>query len=1707
MFAQIIATHDIRHIPGRLRIAVGALNRDPVFGEYLVKHLTIVIGIKSAAANHQTGRALIYYDVKLTDLPKIQGEIRKASMAYNHIISRPKAEAAAAAAENPDLKLSGPATAIDVPPPGLQLFNTVVTGGILAALVIKRAIMGRSMLSSSQKVFNLAAITTIIAGYPILRRGIGHLVRNKKVNHDLVISVATLILLAMRESITGLSVLWLVSLSGWFNYLVQARARKRIRGLLAQKTSKAWRLVNGQEVAVAGHELEAGDIVVVHRGEQVTVDGEVIDGEAVVNEAAVCGEFKSDNRCPGDKIFAGTMVETGKLKIRAEKVGKDTSLNRILSMVERSTAVRGKLEQTGEIFSGRLVPISIGAAIAIFLLTRDFQRSLAILLAGCPAAVALSSNTALGMAVARAAEQGILIKDVRYLELAEQADCVLFDKTGTLTKAKPQIAEIVSLDSQYNEDEILVLAASAEQATIHPLARMFIEEAKAKKLSLYHSAGQMLVGYGVKAEVDGKKIMIGSKLMMEEAGLDLTRGLARIRRLEHLGSSLVYVAADDKLIGLIAIQDTLRAESRRAIDSLRAAGIADIGLITGDTTYIADTVAAELGISHNWGAMLPENKVEVVNKLRSEGRHIIMVGDGVNDTPAMAAADIGIAIGTGCSGPAVETAGILCVGDDPCQVAATVELGKTTMQVLRQNLAFTAGLSVIGIALAAARIISPVTATLLQNFSTLGVIVNSARLLKRDQPKKNNIETNQSYPKPELDLQRFNRQPPAQDSFSASAGRAVSGTIPALSGNCWHSQPLEALIAKLETSGHFGLSEQVAKLRQAQFGYNLLAEGKKPTFWQLFRDQFKDFMVKVLLGAAGLSFFLGKAKDGMLTIAIVLANAFLGAAQEIKAEASIGALQQLAAPMAAVIRGGRTQKIKARELVPGDIIVLEAGDKVPADARILAASHFEVEEASLTGETIPVKKNHLFIATDEMTLGDRRNMVFMGTSVTRGRAQALVDATGMASEMGKIASLINQTEAEITPLQRRLEELGKYLVYGCLGVSGLVMVTGILRGQSLLHMLQTAASLAVAAIPEGLSAIVIIALAMGVQRMAKRNIIVRKMSSIETLGCATVICSDKTGTLTKNEMTVRKVYAGGKLWTVNGEGYSPKGSFAYKGVTVDPAVDANLMQTLLNGALCNNAKLVGQQDTKREKIINLEDKRKRGWYIHGDPTEGALVVAAAKAGFSEEKLAQSYIRLKEIPFESERRMMSVICSGHDGLRTLYAKGAPDSIAAACTHCLYEGQIIPLDEERRREISEAAARMASDALRVLATAYRTLDGEKDLESEPAELEQQLVFCGLVGMIDPPRPEVPEAIAKCKKAGVKVVMITGDHPNTARAIAKELGLLEKDSLVILGCDIDKLSDEQLAAMADTATVYARTAPHHKLRIVKALKDKGYVVAMTGDGVNDAPAVKAADIGIAMGMTGTDVTKEAAGMTLSDDNFATIVKAMEEGRSIYANIRKAIRYLLATNIGEVVLMFAAAVLGMPLPLIPIQLLWINLVGDGLPAIALVNDPPAKNIMDKKPSSANDSVFSGGLGRKILTRGLIIGAVSLACYAWKLAASGSVAAARTLVLAQLAISQFIHIFDCRIERQAGKAGLLSNLPLVGAVGLSMAMVVGAIYLPALQPVFGTIPLSAADWLLAAGAGTITAGLDVIADNVLGRFSNDDKVIEPCQPATMPAV
>ena len=858
----------------------------------------------------------------------------------------------------------------------------------------------------------------------------------------------------------------------------------------------------------------------------------------------------------------------------------------------------------------------------------------------------------------------------------------------------------------------------------------------------------------------------------------------------------------------------------------------------------------------------------------------------------------------------------------------------------------------------------------------------------------------------------------------------------------WHQKNRE------EISTEFGASLQGFSTAEAdalllKYGPNELIEKQKKTLFMMFLDQFKDFMILVLIAAAVIAGLIGEASDTIAIIVIVVLNAVIGFIQEYRAEKAMELLKKMSANTALVMRDGSLADIPALQLVPGDVVILEAGKIVPADMRMIEAAQLKIEEATLTGESLPVEKHVEPLPDERLPVGDRKNMAYKGTIVTAGRGRGVVVATGMATELGKIATMLQDTKEMKTPLQKRLAAFGQKLSLGVLAICAVVFTVGLLRGEPPLLMLLTAISLAVAAIPEALPAVVTISLALGAKKMVRQNALIRKLPAVETLGSVTYICSDKTGTLTLNKMTVEEVYVDGKLLT---------------GETVEPGGNAELFTAL---ALSNDAELDGS-----------------GTAI-GDPTEIALYVAAKGAGFDKANLQQDFPRVAELPFDSERKCMTTFhkippgsrfAEGGEGGVVSFTKGAIDVLLDKTSHILTAEGLNAVDTDDLQKVND---RMSADGLRVLGIALRLWDAVPE-DLTPEHVETDLTVLGMVGMLDPEREEAKEAVQLCKSAGIRPVMITGDHPLTARTIAGRLGILEQgDDSVITGRELEELSLEEFEERVEHIRVYARVAPEQKLKIIKALQDRGQFVAMTGDGVNDAPALKRADIGVAMGITGTDVSKESADMILLDDNFATIVKAVREGRRIFDNIRKFIKYTMTSNSGEIWTLFLAPFLGLPIPLLPIHILWINLVTDGLPGLALAAEPVEKGVMARPPRHPKESIFANGLGVHIVWVGLLMGGISLAVQAWSLNAGH--AHWQTMVFTVLCLSQMGHVLAIRSESESlFSQGLLSNKPLVGAFLLTLALQMATIYVPQLNPIFKTEPLSLNELIITLAASSL---------------------------------
>ncbi len=922
----------------------------------------------------------------------------------------------------------------------------------------------------------------------------------------------------------------------------------------------------------------------------------------------------------------------------------------------------------------------------------------------------------------------------------------------------------------------------------------------------------------------------------------------------------------------------------------------------------------------------------------------------------------------------------------------------------------------------------------------------------------------------------------------------------------WHAASIEEVLKELGASRE-GLSSQEASERLKKYGSNEIKEVKRRTALQMFLDEFKDVFILLLIAATIFSAIVGyyemlqgeefmESFADVITIsAIVFLCAVTGFVQEYRAEKAVEALKKLTAPKARVIRDGKEIIIPAKEVVPGDILVLEAGDRVPADARLVEAIELKTNEAVLTGESTPVEKD-VNPVREDAPVSERRNMVFSATHVVYGRGRAVVVATGMNTEFGKIAKMVQEAEEEETPLQKKLNrfasKIARVVIAVCIVIFMLEVFEVVMQRRfeidGFIQAFMSSIALAISAVPEGLPAIVTVALALGAREFAKRNAIVRRLSSAESLGAVTVICSDKTGTITKGEMTVRQVYVDGKIVEVTGVGYEPKGEFRIGEDHIEPAESLQLLLRI--GALCNNASL-------------RRNEQNNSWEVFGDPTEGALIVSAAKAGLEKEALEKSFPRIGEIPFTSERKRMTTIHKTPEGEVHAYMKGAPEIVLERCSRVLENGEEKVLTEEAKRRILEVNEKLAGNALRVLAMAYRRLSEAMAEHHDDETVEREMVFVGLQGMIDPPREEAIEANKLCQKAGIKTVMITGDHKLTAVAVAKEVGIYREGDLVLTGEELDKLSDEEFEKIVEKVTVYARVSPEHKLRIVNALKKKGHIVAMTGDGVNDAPAVKAADVGVAMGITGTDVTKEASDLILMDDNFATIVKAVEQGRVIYDNIRKYARFLLACNFDELLVIGTFAILGgifgetmFPLPLLPAMILWINLVTDGGPAIALATDPPDVDVMERPPRKPDEGILHG-MGAFIIASFLLqaTGTILVFCleyYVWPahgFGTSETYKEATTTAFVQAAMFELFVVWNCRSEKHSvwkmGRKAFRNKFFVVADLA-SAVLTLGITYIPITQQLFHLTSLSLID--LAYVIGVASWGLLVLPELFMNR-------------------
>jgi len=1563
----------VRHrLPGRLRLQLAGLKPGLLSRASLCELLLRHPAITSVQANSLTGSLLILYrpaELGEAELIEHVGEAAASSMAlpptrpevsgpHRHVIGSGTGASEATKGNrlgvSPDRRVPAVAgrAVSGQADHARDVLRLAGVGLLLGALSLRRIVRGASPLSA--RLTNTAALVSVLAGYPVLKRGLRGAGRGQVLNADLLLAAASFALMLARESVPGVIVLFLTETLN-----------------VAEKVASANAKANYLDLA-----------------EEQSID------------------LRQASLPPADA-------------------------ERLAAQIENTTK------------------LTLALAGGVYFLRRDLNQALAMLVAGVPAAVKLAESTVSLTGQRHVNENGYLLGDGRHLLSLPSLDTVVWCEAGIFS-AGPVVKDFHASDRAYPVERLLGLAAAAYREVTHPMGPALWRQVQEQGIQPPRARrAELLAGGAVRAVVDRQKLLIGPRSTLRRARIACGHCKASALRYEQLGLLPYYIVVDGRPVGLMAVEEKVRENVEQTIEMLRVMGITRHVLLSSSGEEYTEFLAGRLGVEHWHARMTSGGKAAIIKELKDSGRLVMTIGSSQVDVEAMAQSDFSLALGA-----PLASADMYSLQADPGRIADIFRLAKQAREIYIQNLLLARAGNVIGIGLAFLNVFNASAAMFGQKFLSLILLINAGRLRWVEEHAEEEMR-----PDSEQAAATLEKVVPLAPPEGHPGVQVVQvPDVPTLD--------LPVLLETLQANPAYGLTSGEVERRLQLYRQNVLVEPESLSFWSRIRDQMDNQLVQLLTGASVVNAFLGNMGDAVSILAIVALTARLGAVQESKAEQSIRALRNMQVQVASVIRDGAEQEIPAAMLVPGDVVLLRSGDKIPADLRLLSEWDLDVDESSLTGESYPVSKSP--------QAGDSNACLFMGTNITRGRAQAVVFATGMNTQMGLIAAMLKESHPQQTPLQQNLGEVSSRIMQYSLGACAALVVSGLLRGRSLLEMLLSGASLAVAAIPEGLPAIATVALAVGVQRMARRRAIVRRLSAVETLGCATVICCDKTGTLTQNQMTVRVIYTD-RWWSVTGDGYNPQGNFISDGCR---SVDEGLRLALLVSSLCNDARLI------------LPQSYGDAWQITGDPTEGALLVAAAKAGLWQDELKQQYRIERMIPFDSNRRSMLVACTDQDGQAWAFAKGAPEAILKRCRFFRDDGKEMALFPTMRLFYQQQTQGLSEQALRVLAVSYKRITATELEQASDEDLERNMAFAGLIAMHDPPRPEVGQALATCRQAGIKVKMITGDHPATARAIALELGLMAPGDPVLTGAALDGMEAAQLAKLASMTKVFAQVLPRHKYDIVKSLKSLGEVVVMTGDGANDAPAVKEADIGIAMGKIGTDVTREAASLVLSDDNFATIVAAVEEGRSTYQNIRRSLQYLLGTNAGEVILMLGAVFLGLPLPMLPLQLLWINLIGDGLPAIALSVSPPDPEVMRQPPRRARQDLHPGGrldavyepllnpdFNRRLAVTGLGSGLTVLLAYR-SLLHTTDLTTARTLAFGGMTAQQIVYALACSPQ------GLPSPL-LAGASVVSVGLLALSIYLPFGQRLFGTRALSLGDWAGSAPLILFPAVLDFLVERV----------------------
>ncbi|KIL41264.1 HAD family hydrolase [Gordoniibacillus kamchatkensis] len=1293
-----------------------------------------------------------------------------------------------------------------------------------------------------------------------------------------------------------------------------------------------------------------------------------------------------------------------------------------LSPVELSPEIRDYSEKAGK--------LGIAAAAATWALTRDPLRGIAVLLAANPRPATIPAECAWKQAEVKLQEQGVAVPIRSSLAQLARTKTLLLEDTSLLVGTKVHETGCTSRDD--DPDKVICTAASLMEKTDHPWKEPVWQKAKSTCRTLRTAFRVEEEDGGIKGTIQNAVYSVGTMAYCQRAGIACESYYLEAKRLQKQGFDVLFVAKHTNqgavCQGLIYREQQITAESRQLLQRLYDQGFTVAPLRDGAEAGIAGI--SGLGLSSDWLSMEEGEIVERVASLHQQGEDMLLItGQEPNERSRY-----------------LEEAGVPSVRFGQLEPVLAACNGVRHMEsTVHEHLRIAKSWNIFGSVLASLGVLSAPIVNLASDALSL-------MFMSRSQ----------------------NR---AQTAFADTTATSTNEVAAAAEAVSWHAAPWEYATDAFAVNERFGLTQEQVRVGQSRFGLNTL-ERKKPTPWLFsYLGQFKEFTTLVLLGTSALALFTGGVFDGLAMGAVLLANAAIGTYQERKAEQVLQNLNQFQPPETTVIRNGEQVRMSAAELVPGDIVGLEAGDRVPADLRIIASQNLEVNEAALTGESVPVAKTDVSV-TEDCPLSERNNMLYMGTDVTRGKALAVVVQTGMNTEIGHLMALLKQEEKEVTPLQEKVTAISKKFVKWALIAGALVFVTGLMRGIPVREMITTSITLAASAIPEGLPVTITIALSAGIFRMAKKHVLVRKLSALETLGRTTVICSDKTGTLTKNEMTVRELATVDHRWTVSGNGYEPVGSIdpadgaapAHNapGQTETPAgLQPELDRIMQIAVLCNNSKLQPQDDA---------------WTVQGDPTEGALLSLAAKAGLRPEHLA-NWHRCEEIPFDSNTATMSVVCkdTGAGDECYLFSKGAVENILRECSSYQSNGEVLPLTDEIRSKIIGQNEKLAAEALRVLGFACLPLGANAD--RSPGSGDSQMIYIGMAGMIDPPKPDVEKSIREAYELGVKPIMITGDHPITAIAIAKQIGIYDDSRQVLSGHEMDRMTDEELDPVVEQVSIFARVTPEHKLRIVKALQRRGHIVAMTGDGVNDTPAIKQANVGVAMGRTGTDVTKETADMVLQEDHFGAIVEGVKEGRTIIGNIRKALGCLLTGNLAEILVTSAAVMAGMPIPLVPIQILLMNLLTDALPAMVLAVNPGSKRKETKRADIADKQLY-----QKVVTRGVLLGLGSLGLFAYTLASGAPVQVAQSVAFTTLVAGQLMQTFSWRQEgSEESIRDIRKDRFMAGALGVSWLALLSALYVPPVARIFHTAPLSLGHWAMVL---TVGASISLLSKPILAVLS-----------------